>query len=239
MRPIIGINCAFFDDTEDPTKKKLHLYKPYIEAIENNGGIPLLLPIVEDKEIIDYYLSTVDGLLLTGGGGLHPKFQGMDPLPDLEEQNPVRHQFDITLVIGALKNDLPTVGICRGHQTINAAAGGTLTLSITGLTDITHNQAEPRDTATHAINIKQGSLLSELLNQDQIMVNSFHQQVVASPAPGFQASAWSQDGLVEAMESTNHNFILGLQFHPETLTQTDPVWNNIFTRLIAEAAKSK
>ncbi len=238
MRPVIGINCAFYNDTEDPTKKKLHLYKPYVEAIEKNGGIPLLLPIVEDKEILDYYLSIIDGLLLTGGGGLHPKFQGVDPLPDLKEQNPIRHRFDTLLVTEALKIDLPTVGICRGHQTINAAAGGSLNLSITGLTDITHNQPDPRRTATHSIRIKQGSLLSGLLDQDQIMVNSFHQQVVEKPAPGFQASAWSTDGLIEAIESIDHSFILGVQFHPETLTPRAPNWKNIFTRLIT-VAKNK
>lgn len=238
MRPVIGINCAFYDDEESILKKKLHIYKPYIEAVENNGGIPVLLPIVSDETIIDDYLKIIHGLLMTGGGGLHPKFAGVDPLPGLEQQNPVRHRFDLRLVKRAMELDIPVLGICRGHQTVNEAAGGTLKQSIKGLTTLEHFQKEPRDTCVHSVTVKEGTLLAGILGETRIMVNSLHRQVVDRPAPGFVASARAEDGLIEAVESKQHTFVLGVQFHPETLVHKYPLHNSIYVRFI-QAARNK
>lgn len=111
------------------------------------------------------------------------------------------------LVKKALELDIPILGICRGHQTINEAAGGTLKLSVKDLTTFEHAQSQPRDVCTHSVKIKEDSMLAGILGETRIMVNSLHRQ---------------EDGLVEAIESETHTFILGVQFHPETLVRKKP-----------------
>ncbi|WP_366922190.1 gamma-glutamyl-gamma-aminobutyrate hydrolase family protein [Metallumcola ferriviriculae] len=234
MFPVIGINCAYLQDEESAHKDKLHLYRPYVQAVEKSGGLPILLPVVSNKDLVTSYMDLIDGLLMTGGGGLHPKFDHVEPLPGLEEQNPIRHQFDTMLVEQALNRDLPVLGICRGHQSINEVAGGTTRLSIRDTAQIDHSQTVPREECTHEIRVVQGTALYELLGKETISVNSLHRQVVDQLAPGFRASAWSEDYLLEAFESSIHTFVMGVQFHPENLMEINPFWK-IYRALIKAA----
>ncbi|MHB1405588.1 MAG: gamma-glutamyl-gamma-aminobutyrate hydrolase family protein [Desulfitobacteriaceae bacterium] len=231
MKPVIGINCAFQDE-ENPFRNEQRLLTVYVQAIEKASGLPLLLPIVDSEDLITSMIDKIDGLLMSGGGGLHPRFANSDKLPGLGEQSPIRHKFDLVLVQKALERNLPILGICRGHQTVNEAAGGTMHLSLTQLTAHNHKQTSPDDEATHKIRIKPGSQMASLLGTINISVNSFHQQAVAELAPAFEAVAWAEDGIIEAYESQKHRFVMGCQFHPESLLFRDNRFASIYETFV-------
>lgn len=236
MRPVIGINCTF-EDQNSIFNNRVRLDRIYVQAVERMGGVPLLLPIVDQYEVIEEMMGKVDGLLMSGGGGLSTAWADPNNLPDLRTQSPVRHDFDVHLVRLALERDLPLLGICRGHQTINDVAGGSLHLSLIGLTEKDHRQTLPDDRASHMVRLERNSRLAALLGTQESGVNSFHRQAVDQLAPGFRAVAWAEDGILEGYESLEHSFVLGCQFHPESLMVTDNRFASIYGALI-EAARS-
>ncbi|KLU61950.1 putative glutamine amidotransferasec [Peptococcaceae bacterium CEB3] len=236
MKPLIGINCAFQEENSR-FNDRLHLARIYVQAIEKAGGIPVLLPIVDAAETVRSLLAKVDGLLMSGGGGLPAKFSADETLPDLAQQNPIRHRFDVRLVELALQRDLPILGICRGHQTVNEVAGGTLHLSLAGLTRQDHRQSGPDDQVCHQMRILGDSRLAALLGTTLVGVNSFHRQAVARLAPGFRGVAWADDGVLEAYESAEHAFVMGCQFHPESLMLKDSRFAAIYEVFVQAAGQ--
>lgn len=236
MKPLIGINCAY-EDENDQFNYQLHLARIYVQAVEKTGGIPVLLPIVDNEETMRAMMDTADGLLMSGGGGLATKFTGSQTLPGLAEQNPIRHRFDVQIVKLALERDLPILGICRGHQTVNEVAGGTMHLSLPELTRQEHRQTSPDDQVCHPIRIAENSRLASLMGTTGVGVNSFHRQAVDRLAPGMRAVAWADDGILEAYESDQHLFVLGCQFHPESLMVRDSRFAAIYGAFVQAAAR--
>lgn len=211
-KPIIGVNCNF-----KPHLGKqgiFNLDRSYTQAIYDSGGIPQIIPLLPIKEVA-HLLDMYDGLLLTGGGGLLPHVKEMKILPELYEQNPARHEFDLELVRIALEKELPILGVCRGHQTINDALGGT----ILNLKDQSHLQKEPGNHATHEITIEPQSVLHDCAKTYKIRVNSFHSQVIDKPGTGLKITSYSADGFVESIEGTGSTFLVGVQFHPEFMME--------------------
>ena len=236
MKPIIGINCSFHNEN-DPFQNKLCLAEIYVQAVIKTGGIPILLPIVEGADNIRAMLDNVDGLLMSGGGGMSSQFANSELIPSLAEQSPVRHKFDLQLVKLALQRDLPILGICRGHQTINEAAGGTLHLSLTELTKQNHKQDSSDDQVCHEIVLEPNALIATLLGVNTIGVNSIHRQAVAELAPGFRAVAYADNQIIEAYESERHTFVMGCQFHPESLMLSDARFARVYEAFVEAAAK--
>ncbi|MDI6880298.1 MAG: gamma-glutamyl-gamma-aminobutyrate hydrolase family protein [Desulfitobacteriaceae bacterium] len=236
MKPLIGINCVFKDEN-DQFNDQLQLARIYVRAVEKTGGIPVLLPIVENEETIRIMMNKVDGLLMSGGGGLSERFRDANLLPSLAEQSSIRHSFDVQIVKLALERDQPILGICRGHQTVNEVAGGTMHLSLQGLTQQEHRQTTPDDQVSHTIRIMKDSRLASLLGTTEVEVNSFHRQAVDRLAPGMRAVAWAEDGILEAYESDQHLFVLGCQFHPESLMVRDSRFATIYGAFVQAAAK--
>lgn len=236
-RPVIGINCAD-GEGENELRGKLHLLRVYVQAVEQAGGIPVLFPQVEADETIQSLVDMVDGLVLSGGGGLPPEIAALDRLPSLSEQHPLRHRFDCSLIEKALEKDIPMLGICRGHQTINEVAGGTTLLHLGDCTKHNHLQTERDDQVTHDVIITAGSRLGRLLDYSQVGVNSFHRQAIGEAAPSFTVTAIAEDGIIEAIESKEHSFVMGCQFHPESLLYRDERFANIYRGLV-EAARLK
>lgn len=235
MKPLIGINCVF-EDSQDIFNDKLSLVRIYIQAIEKMGGVPLLLPIVEKEDLIQTMIEQVDGLLMSGGGNLSASFSESSKLPGLAEQSPVRHRFDVRIAKLALERDLPVLGICRGHQTVNEVAGGTLYHSLTELTHHDHRQTIPDDQFSHKIELEANSRLAALLGTKDLSVNSFHRQAVNELAPGFRGVAWAPDHILEAYESKEHTFVMGCQFHPESMMVRDVRFANIYGAFVRAAA---
>lgn len=190
----------------------------YVESVIRAGGVPMVLPMVSDKEMLSVMLDRVDALIMTGGEDVDPlKWYGEEPVNAMGGIAPERDEFDVTLIKMAVERGLPVLGICRGLQVMNVAFGGTLYQDIPSQVsgNVKHNQKAPRNYGTHSIRIEPGSLLRDQLGVDSVAVNSFHHQSIKDLAPGFKATAFAVDGVIEAIEMVGSNKVFGVQFHPE------------------------
>ncbi len=213
MKPLIGITCNFI-----PKKLEHTLAQAYAHAIESAGGVPLLVPLLEEAGR-QRILEVVHGLLLSGGGDIGSFFFGEEPLPGQGQVYPALDRHEIKLARQALKGKLPLLGICRGMQVINVAAGGTLYQDLyeqeAGC--LQHFQNMPGKYPVHTVWISSNSRLFAVNRSARVQVNSFHHQAVRTPAPGSLVSGAALDGVVEALEMQEHPFALGVQWHPERM----------------------
>lgn len=229
MKPIIGV-------TASENEKETHLKGTYIQRILEAGGIPMILSsdLVGN---IDSLITRIDGFLLTGGGDIDPIYFDEDPHPNLGDVTPKRDAFEIQLVKSALQTKKPMLGICRGMQVIIVAAGGNMYQDLykqrTKMT-IQHDQQAPTSHASHSIQLTAGSRLREIAEAAEIRVNSFHHQAVKDVPEPFIISAVSNDGVIEAIESAEHPFIVGVQWHPEDLQ--DAFSEKVFEKFIIESS---
>ena len=221
---LIGITCK-------SSKKKYYLPKFYVSAILESGGTPLLLPDFKASEHIEHLINLIDGLLLAGGGDIHPKFYNEAPQAKLKRVNPSRDEYEFELLRKFAKTGKPILGICRGIQVINVAFGGNLYQDIENLTKIKHWQEEPDNSPSHDILIKENTLLHQILGTTHLKVNSFHHQAIKNIAHGFLVSAYAPDNIVEAIEYPDHKFFLGIQCHPECMHRQGN-FRKIFDRFV-------
>jgi len=230
MRPLIGITCVF-----DAGEDRAFLPRRYIRSVEASGGLPVLLPPVDDA-LVGTLAGHLDGLLLPGGGDLDPVHFGEEPQSGLGSIAPAQDALELGLVAAMKELGKPVLGLCRGAQVINVALGGTLHQDIRGAGVLKHFQEAPRWYPTHGIEVVGGSLLAELLGAGSLRVNSFHHQAVARPAPGVAVSARSADGIVEGIEDEEGRF-LGVQWHPEWLWENEPRFLALFEWLVRESGR--
>lgn len=240
MRPRIGItvHLAEVRTREGDLEHRYELAARYAEAVRDAGGLPLLVPthpgsVVAAEETV----AAIDGLLLSGGGSLPASYFEEHPDPGLRDTNPLRYDVEVDLVRAAARAGLPLLGICRGQQTIVEALGGELVRDLRSLDGVRdHYQTVPAAERVHALSIRSDTLLAGALGPET-RVNSFHRQGVARPPEGWRVSAWSDDGLVEAVEAVD-GFGLGCQFHPEHLTPSDPGFASLFEAFVAAARRT-
>jgi putative glutamine amidotransferase len=225
-RPVIGITSSqFVDQASHGTFNRHSLSKAYSEAVHRAGGVPIILPYFED--VANEMLKLIDGLILSGGADIDPaRFGDRDIHPETYDIIPERDAAEFALAAGALERDMPLLGICRGIQVLNVVMGGTLYQDVADQfrPDIAHRQqAEnvPANQAGHTVNATNGSLLERVYGLTRIPVNSFHHQAVKDPAPELIVSGTADDGLIEAIESPGHRFVIGVQWHPELMYETD------------------
>ncbi len=185
----------------------------YTEAVSAAGNKPFVLPAQTNRVAVARMLESVDVLLLCGGEDVAPARYGAEPSPMLGKVNLKRDEWEFLLLDEAVKRRLPVFGICRGCQLINVYFGGTLWQDLPSERpgEIVH-----RSTDLHSIRIEPGSRLAKCLGTDRIDVNTSHHQAVKKLAPGFKATAFAPDGVVEAIENETLP-IAGVQFHPEKL----------------------
>lgn len=233
MPAVIGITCSWDDDSG-----RYYLNSLYVRAIVAAGGVPVIIPDCFRKEQMQQLLSFLDGLLLSGGGDVDPVYFGEEPLPSCGEITPARDALEIELVRMSLAAGLPVLGICRGAQVLNIAAGGNIYQDLnTQVKDcLQHNQKAPIWAPTHRIQIRPGTRLESIFRERELRVNSFHHQAVRNPAPGFIVCALAGDGVIEGIESTTHRFALGIQCHPEGMWEKDSRFLQLF-RALVEASK--
>ncbi|KXH87077.1 gamma-glutamyl-gamma-aminobutyrate hydrolase family protein [Sporosarcina sp. HYO08] len=234
MKPVIGITTDVKDDGRQILKSE------YVQAIIRAGGLPFIVPVGVEENAAQI-AGMLDGLLLSGGHDINPLLFHEEPHRALGGVSPERDASELVLAKEMAKLDKPILGICRGLQVINVAFGGTLLQDIykqsTGEL-IQHIQQAPNDHATHFVQLTQGSLLETIAGKEKIVVNSFHHQALKDAAPGFRVTGVASDGIIEVLESENHRFILGVQWHPEQLLKKDDAVSlRIFEKFIEECKK--
>jgi putative glutamine amidotransferase len=184
-------------------------------------------------------LEVVDGVILSGGADLDPALWGEPGREGAESIVPERGAFELALVRAVLERDAPILGICRGVQSLNVAAGGSLHVDILaerpGATD--HRDGTPLDQVVHPVEIDAGSRLAALCGARVLRVNSWHHQAVKDVTKGFRATAWAPDGVIEAIEHPEHRFAIGVQWHPENLWERDDACARLFQAFIAACAQ--
>jgi putative glutamine amidotransferase len=230
--PVIGVTASRDD------RGTLSVGKEYLESVLKAGGLPLIVPYVEDAESIRRIAERIDGLLLTGGGDIDPAWFGEEPIPGLGWIDPKRDHLEICLVRRMLEENKPILAICRGCQILNVAAGGDMFQDLYGQREglLQHRQKAPRFHLSHSVEVAEGSLLHRIAGSSAIKVNSFHHQAVRKVAPGFIACATAKDGVIEGVESVRHPFVLGVQWHPEHLSATDDVSRRLFEAFVRAAS---
>lgn len=245
MKPVIGVTPDFnAGDRKDmgghePT---YFLRARYIRAIEELGGIPLILPLVSDRVSRRRLLEGVDGLLITGSGpDLPPSLYGERQRYQFPLVSDRRSNFELELVHHARKRDVPLLGICGGMQTVNVACGGTLFQDIPAQVPKArdHRQQSKATKVSHPVTVTPRSLLQRIVNRATLMVNSSHHQSVKTVAPSLTASAVAPDGIIEAIESPSHRFLLAVQWHPEFLFERHVAHRRLFEALLRAARRTR
>ena len=210
-RPVVGITTNY--EGIDATVRSAY-YRQILRA----GGTPLLIPPVADISTILSTLDTVDAVLLTGGGDFNPLWNGDEPVPGLHNINRERDLPELLLTRFAYDRQMPLLGICRGIQTLAIALDGHVVQDMPHTEQLLkHSQDADREEPTHSVSIFPQTTLHSIYNADRIYVNSFHHQAIDVPGSRLRTSAKAPDGTIEAIESSEHKAVLGVQWHPEWL----------------------
>jgi putative glutamine amidotransferase len=240
-RPVIGIPCGVYPDSWfTPTNGNAI---SYLRAIEAAGGIPSLVHLSRDPEVLDVHYQRCDALLLAGGEDIHPSSYDAEPHPQLGQTNTFQDEVELSLARRAAAEHKPLLGICRGIQTLNVALGGTLYQDIPSEIPaaLDHNESTARrDMAhlAHTIALEADSWLAEQLDADELLVNTLHHQALRAVAPRLRVVARAPDGVIEAVEGSGSGLIVGVQCHPEELWgRADPRWARVFAAFVAAASQ--
>lgn len=238
MKPLIGITSSMEIDGAFFTVSRDNIY-----AIKEAGGLPVILPNVLGEEEIEQYAQRIDGLYLTGGYDINPLLFGEEPHQELGAVTPGRDHFELKIINQTLQLNKPILGVCRGCQILNIAVGGSMYQDIYGQINrelLQHAQQAPAAHGSHIVNVLRGSLLYRLTGEEKLQVNSRHHQANRSVIDTFQISGQANDGVVEAIESKEHPFVLGLQWHPENMAAANDQQSlNIFQGFIEACSVQK
>ena len=241
MKPIIGVTPDFNagDRKEWGGKEPTYFLRArYVRAIEDLGGVPLILPLTTDRAVRQTLLNGLQGLLLTGSGpDLPPHLYGERRRYDFGVVSRQRYAFELDIARMAADQKLPVFGICGGMQAINVAFGGTLVQDISSQISapLPHRSSLPATRVCHAVHVSAKSLLRRITRKETIRVNSSHHQSVKQVAPRLIASAVAADGVIEAIESPAHPFFLGVQWHPEFLYERHETHRRLFQAFLKAA----
>lgn len=231
--PLIGITTFIGKNNQEVPKN-------FIDVISEESGIPILLPEIENENLIKEQVKSIDALLLTGGDDVDPALYGEDPHQKLANIEPERDEYEWKLIDYALESGIPILGICRGSHMLNVHGGGTVYQDIYDQVDadlIKHQKHDKEEHFTHKVNIKEGTKMREIVEQEEIFTISNHHQAVNKVADNFRVAARTNDGIIEAIESKNPGFVIGLQWHPEDRYHNDEASKNIIRKFVEAARK--
>jgi len=224
-KPVVGLTLG---DGDKPGFHAMRL--DYVRSVEQAGAVPVLLPPVRAEDL-PALLDRLDGVLLSGGVDVDPVLYAQVPHPRLGKVNRGRDEFELALTREALRRDLPILAICRGHQVLNVAAGGTLVQDIASLVEgaMQHDASGPRWRRSHPVELISPSRLREILGQDRVSVNSFHHQAVGRIGRGLVVTArCPDDGVVEGLEMPSRRFVVAVQWHPESFWNRPHSFQSLF-----------
>lgn len=235
MRPVIGVVPLV-----DHKLESLWMLPGYFDAVSEAGGVPMMLPLTADPDVLFRALDVVDGVVVTGGQDVGPALYGeKDPsaIGLCGELCPERDAMEALLVPELVARDVPTLGICRGIQVINAVLGGTLWQDVPRQrpSAVEHHGKPPYDEPVHTVEVLSGTPLSSCVGAGELPVNSYHHQALRDVAPGLTAMAVAADGVVEAVWRPASRFFWAVQWHPEFAHRVDEPSRKIFSALVGAA----
>ncbi|MFZ5352224.1 MAG: gamma-glutamyl-gamma-aminobutyrate hydrolase family protein [Bacillota bacterium] len=248
MKPKILISCYHVAASELQNKRVRGVIGQdmemctwdYIAAVQKSGGLPFMIPNIADDDNIHELLSMADGILFSGGEDVYPGYY--DERIEVENilVSEKRDSFEIKLARKAFAAGVPILGICRGMQLLNVAAGGALYQDIyeqLGI-ELKHSgHGQERYNVIHNVDISVPSKLNDILGVNRLGVNSYHHQAVRILAEGFAPTAYSEDGLLEAYEVVGSRFLIGVQWHPEMMFMQCSEQRKIFDAFVKEACR--
>lgn len=247
-RPIIGITTYNKRFSDNPIIDICGTMCDYKNAILKSGGIPLMLPLGLDSAAVDQIMDMIDGVLLPGGGDINPTCyihqngdRKNDSWPPLRGVDDSRDAMEVDIILKALARDMPMLAVCRGHQMLNVALGGTLWQDLNSQrpSTVVHDnggQGILRTELPHRVKVEEGSTLAQLLGTTETLVNSIHHQGIKRLADRLVPVAWSDDDLIEGMEIPDRRFMVSVQWHPENLVVDLPHMLGLFQGLVDAAA---
>ena len=244
MRPLIGITCSRVIGGAwgqySPGHFMDYTYEEYCQALRDCGGSPVIIPVPQNRETFRTIFDRVDGLLLSGGPDVNPKFYGEQPLGGLGEIDEGLDRMEIEAARMAFQKNLPILCICRGIQILNVSLGGTLYQDIQSQVkeSISHTQKADKSILTHSIQIEGKSRLHGIFKRKEVWVNGKHHQAIKDLAPGLIISARAADGIIEAVEHPSKRFVMGVQWHPEGTWKNDLYSKRLFRAFVQAASSS-
>ena len=224
-RPLIGVTTSEVRAAErvtpvaegEPRGREMALGLTYLNGIEAAGGLPVVMPPLPE-EAIEPLLDRLDGICLSGGPDLDPVAYDADPHPELGPTEPDLDRFELAVARRADAREMPILAICRGTQALNIVRGGALHQHLPDLSEeIGHRQTTPGNEPSHAVSVEAESRLATALGGNELEVNSFHHQAIDRLGDGLVVSARAPDGTIEAVEDPSRPFVIGVQWHAETL----------------------
>lgn len=234
MRPVIGIPC-YSGERAGNLRPLFGNNQSYVRAVHRAGGAPLLLPPLDDAELIALYTERMDGLLLSGGGDVDPVYYGQRPIAECDAPDRERDVMEMALTRAALAVELPILGICRGMQLLNIVRGGTLYQDLPAQRPETIKHLYigfPGTHLAHDLRLIPGSRTAAILGAERETVNSFHHQAVLEPGEDVEIVGWAEDGVAEAMELRGYPFGLAVQYHPEALAEDNQASVRLFAAFV-------
>jgi len=236
-RPRIGIPMRIELATD-----RFYLSRYYSEALEAAGGAPVHISLIPKSDYVDAVVEGLDGILLPGSDSdVDPLRYGQQPHPKLGAVHTIKDATDLLVIEAAERKRIPLFAICFGMQVLNVSRGGTLVQDIgSQVTEaIKHEQGVPRDRPSHRVNLSEQTKLSTIAGVENLLVNSHHHQAVETLGADLIATAWSPDGIIEALEDPRPDrFVMAVQWHPELGWEGDAVSQHLFKSFVAEAAKA-
>lgn len=235
-RPLIGItgNILIMEGGMFPGFYRAYVNQDYIDSVLQCGGVPVILPVAQDPEIVKQQVEQVDGVILSGGYDIDPQLYAEDPIPKQGFNFRAVDDFYLTVIKESDRLCKPLLGICKGLQALNVAFGGTLYQDLVSQKEgaLRHVQEAPRQNGTHKVRVEAGSFLASCL-PSELTVNSYHHQAVRNVAKGFRVTATAADGVVEAMEKETGSFMVGVQWHPEMMSAFgNSTMNDLFKKFL-------